>query len=318
MADLRRRPRAGVARGAPRARRRAGRGARPAALQGHARLGVHRPRQARPGRRSPRPRPARATRAPPSASRPLLEAPEGAVTLGQVDGRVLEDADAVEDGPVVLPLTLAVERHPELVEPHLGTLVAGDQDVFTAAQRRELDRRRVRLRPARRARRRADPADRDHGRRGHGAAPPHADRARGGRRGRGVGAVPVRLRGRRDAAQHRRRARRRPERAPALRLRAGHEREVVDLRHPARRGRPRRRSSTGPRSASARRAARCGMETLLAGQGADAKVTGAYAPHAPPAPRLRHHAGARRAQHDAPTSPSAASWPTARPRSGAG
>ena len=63
----------------------------------------------------------------------LLEAPEGAVTLGQVDGRVLEEPDAVEDGPVILPLTLAVERHPELVEPHLGTIVAGDQDVFTAA-----------------------------------------------------------------------------------------------------------------------------------------------------------------------------------------
>jgi Fe-S cluster assembly protein SufD len=62
----------------------------------------------------------------------LLEAPEGALTLGQVDGRVLETPDAVEDGPVVLPLTLAVERHPELVEPHLGTIVAGDQDYFTA------------------------------------------------------------------------------------------------------------------------------------------------------------------------------------------
>jgi Fe-S cluster assembly protein SufD len=63
----------------------------------------------------------------------LLEAPEGAVTLGQVDGLVLEAPDAVEDGPVVLPLSLALERHPELVEPHLGTIVAGDQDYFTAS-----------------------------------------------------------------------------------------------------------------------------------------------------------------------------------------
>jgi Fe-S cluster assembly protein SufD len=63
----------------------------------------------------------------------LLEAPDGAITLGQVDGRVLETPDAVEDGPVVLPLTLAVERHPELVEPHLGAIVAGDQDLFTAS-----------------------------------------------------------------------------------------------------------------------------------------------------------------------------------------
>jgi Fe-S cluster assembly protein SufD len=61
----------------------------------------------------------------------LLEAPPDAITLGQVDGRVLETPEA--DGPVVLPLTLAVERHPELVEPHLGTLVAGEQDYFTAA-----------------------------------------------------------------------------------------------------------------------------------------------------------------------------------------
>jgi len=63
----------------------------------------------------------------------LLEAPEGAVALGQVDGRVLDAPIAVEDGPVVMPLTLAVERHPELVEPHLGRVVDGDADVFTAA-----------------------------------------------------------------------------------------------------------------------------------------------------------------------------------------
>ena len=46
---------------------------------------------------------------------------------------MIETPDAVEDGPVVLPLSVAVERHPELVEPHLGTIVAGDQDVFTAS-----------------------------------------------------------------------------------------------------------------------------------------------------------------------------------------
>jgi Fe-S cluster assembly protein SufD len=63
----------------------------------------------------------------------LLEAPDGAVALGQVDGRVVDGPEAVEDGPVVLPLSLAVERHPELVEPYLGTIVAGDQDLFTAA-----------------------------------------------------------------------------------------------------------------------------------------------------------------------------------------
>jgi len=44
----------------------------------------------------------------------LLEAPDGALHLGQVDGRVLDPPESA-DGLVVLPLTLAVERHPELV-----------------------------------------------------------------------------------------------------------------------------------------------------------------------------------------------------------
>jgi Fe-S cluster assembly protein SufD len=54
---------------------------------------------------------------------------EGATRLDQVDGAV-GDGAAVEDGPVVLPLSVARERHPELVEPHLGRVVAAD-DVFT-------------------------------------------------------------------------------------------------------------------------------------------------------------------------------------------
>jgi Fe-S cluster assembly protein SufD len=54
--------------------------------------------------------------------------PEG-TRLDEVDGACSEGA-AVEDGPVVLPLSVARERHPELVEPHLGRVVASD-DVFT-------------------------------------------------------------------------------------------------------------------------------------------------------------------------------------------
>ena len=62
------------------------------------------------------------------------EVPEGMFSVGgtrldQVDAAVSEGA-AVEDGPVVLPLSVARERHPELVEPHLGRVVAAD-DVFT-------------------------------------------------------------------------------------------------------------------------------------------------------------------------------------------
>jgi Fe-S cluster assembly protein SufD len=63
----------------------------------------------------------------------LLSAPEGALALGQVDGRIVEEPAELPDGVLVEPLTLAVERHPELVEPHLGRIVDGGGDVFAAA-----------------------------------------------------------------------------------------------------------------------------------------------------------------------------------------
>jgi Fe-S cluster assembly protein SufD len=73
----------------------------------------------------------------------LLAAPEGAIALGQADGRLLEEPEAVDtqtaspsgtgDGPVILPLSTALERHPELVEPHLGRVVDMGSDAFTAA-----------------------------------------------------------------------------------------------------------------------------------------------------------------------------------------
>ena len=59
----------------------------------------------------------------------VLGSPEGATELLQVDDAI-GDGAVVEDGPVVLPLRAALERHPELVEPHLGTLVPG-ADLFT-------------------------------------------------------------------------------------------------------------------------------------------------------------------------------------------
>ncbi len=66
----------------------------------------------------------------------VLEAPEGAVELLQVDGDAAETPRSASpgtgDAPVVLPLSVARERHPELVEPHLGTVVR-DADAFTAA-----------------------------------------------------------------------------------------------------------------------------------------------------------------------------------------
>jgi Fe-S cluster assembly protein SufD len=63
----------------------------------------------------------------------LLSAPELALALGQVDGRIVEEPAELPDGVLVEPLTLAVERHPELVEPHLGRIVDGGGDVFAAA-----------------------------------------------------------------------------------------------------------------------------------------------------------------------------------------
>jgi Fe-S cluster assembly protein SufD len=65
----------------------------------------------------------------------LLEPPKGAIELVQVDG-ACDDGTAVEGGPIVLPLAVARERHPELVEPYLGTIVA-DVDAFTAVNSRE-------------------------------------------------------------------------------------------------------------------------------------------------------------------------------------
>jgi len=61
----------------------------------------------------------------------LLEPPEGAEELVQVDGSS-SDGSASSSGVIVLPLAVAREQHPELVDPHLGTIV-GETDAFTAA-----------------------------------------------------------------------------------------------------------------------------------------------------------------------------------------
>jgi Fe-S cluster assembly protein SufD len=59
----------------------------------------------------------------------LLEAPEGAIHLGQVDGRVIDSG--VNEDFIALPLTMAVESHAALVSEHLGTIVDTSHDVFT-------------------------------------------------------------------------------------------------------------------------------------------------------------------------------------------
>src|SRR6266540_7200534 len=53
---------------------------------------------------------------------------EGGLQIRQVDSLAL-DADAAGDrngGPIVMPLSMAIERHPDLVKPHLGTIVPSE------------------------------------------------------------------------------------------------------------------------------------------------------------------------------------------------
>ncbi len=64
----------------------------------------------------------------------VLPAAEGSIELLQVDAATGEGV-AVEDGPVVLPLDVALAEHPELVEPYLGTVVDTD-DAFVAENAR--------------------------------------------------------------------------------------------------------------------------------------------------------------------------------------
>src|SRR3954463_15622820 len=64
----------------------------------------------------------------------LLETPDG-IRLDQVGGGA-GGGGGGGGGPFVLPLSVARERHPELVEPHLGTIVR-DVDAFTARHEQE-------------------------------------------------------------------------------------------------------------------------------------------------------------------------------------
>jgi Fe-S cluster assembly protein SufD len=61
-----------------------------------------------------------------------LFAPEGAVSITQVDATWNRSDPAVSEGPIVMPLSQAVEEHGDLVEKHLGKVVGNDEDAFTA------------------------------------------------------------------------------------------------------------------------------------------------------------------------------------------
>jgi Fe-S cluster assembly protein SufD len=59
--------------------------------------------------------------------------PEDALELRQTDGQPFADPGepASDEAPIVLPLSVALERHPDLVRPQLGSIVPGT-DIFSA------------------------------------------------------------------------------------------------------------------------------------------------------------------------------------------
>jgi Fe-S cluster assembly protein SufD len=62
----------------------------------------------------------------------LFEAPADGISLTQVDGNSEIGESGTPDRPTVMALGAAAQQHPELVEPHLGTIVPAD-DIFVAA-----------------------------------------------------------------------------------------------------------------------------------------------------------------------------------------
>jgi len=61
----------------------------------------------------------------------IIEAPASAMLLEQVDHFYADGPDAGADGVIVMPLSTAVQEHPDLVERHFGTIVDGE-DPFVA------------------------------------------------------------------------------------------------------------------------------------------------------------------------------------------
>jgi Fe-S cluster assembly protein SufD len=61
----------------------------------------------------------------------ILDAPAGAVQLEQVDHVSGEPPEPAADGTLVLPLATAIQSHPELVERHFGSIVS-PADPFVA------------------------------------------------------------------------------------------------------------------------------------------------------------------------------------------
>jgi Fe-S cluster assembly protein SufD len=63
---------------------------------------------------------------------PVFPAPDGSVLLTQVDATWAPREEAVAEGPLVMPLSQAVEQHGDLVDRYLGTVVPIEDDPFVA------------------------------------------------------------------------------------------------------------------------------------------------------------------------------------------
>jgi Fe-S cluster assembly protein SufD len=63
---------------------------------------------------------------------PVFPAPEGSVTLTQIDGAHETVEAANVDAPLIMSLSQAVEQHGDLVDRYLGTVVPLDDDPFVA------------------------------------------------------------------------------------------------------------------------------------------------------------------------------------------
>ena len=114
--------------------------------------------------------------------------PDGALLLEQVDHVFADPLEPAPDGAIVMSLAAAVAQYPELVEQHFGSIVSSD-DPFVARNEAGwqggafvyVPRGVTPAGAGRRHRRAVAGADR--------AALAHARRPRGGRPGRGLGAV---------------------------------------------------------------------------------------------------------------------------------
>jgi Fe-S cluster assembly protein SufD len=62
----------------------------------------------------------------------VFDLPADGVRLTQVDGAFHQVEEPVSEGPLVMPLSQAVESHGDLVDKYLGSVVGAEENVFTA------------------------------------------------------------------------------------------------------------------------------------------------------------------------------------------